>query len=174
MSCPVQHSLPPEHPAVDKAPEKAEKSHSWLSYLWKSKPAPKPKDPEPGLSNAREQSTIPKNDSETWSYPSEAQFFAAMARKNHSPKTTDMKVIVPIHNAVNEQAWKEVLQWEQGRGGERCGGVKLVNFKGNPGERSWRARCKVLLGYETMFFAGSIYILFTETDTHHLLTDTTG
>jgi cytochrome c heme-lyase len=69
-----------------------------------------------------------------------------MARKNHDPKAADMKTIVPIHNAVNERAWAEVMKWEAGRGGEACGGVKLVNFKGKPGEKSIRARWKILLG----------------------------
>jgi cytochrome c heme-lyase len=57
-----------------------------------------------------------------------------------------MKTIVPIHNAVNERAWAEVMKWEAGRGGDKCGGVKLVNFKGKPGERSLRARWKGLIG----------------------------
>lgn len=68
-----------------------------------------------------------------WVYPSEAQFYAAMERKNHNPNPEDMKTIVPIHNAVNERAWKDVLAWEKGRGGEECGGVKLVTFIGTPG-----------------------------------------
>lgn len=61
-----------------------------------------------------------------------------------------MKTIVPIHNAVNERAWAEVMKWEAGRGGEACGGVKLVNFKGKPNERSPKARWKMLLGFVTV------------------------
>ncbi|KAG6832708.1 hypothetical protein H0H92_012280 [Tricholoma furcatifolium] len=74
-----------------------------------------------------------------------------MARKNHNPQAADMKTIVPIHNAVNERAWTEILKWEAGRGGEVCGGVKLVNFQGKPTERSPRARWKMLLGYAAPF-----------------------
>ena len=69
-----------------------------------------------------------------------------MARKNHNPQAADMKSIVPIHNAVNERAWAEIMKWEAGRGGEACGGVKLVNFQGKPNEISPRARWKMLLG----------------------------
>ena len=69
-----------------------------------------------------------------------------MARKNHNPQAADMKTIVPIHNAVNERAWTEIMKWEAGRGGEACGGVRLVSFKGRPNETSLRARWKVLLG----------------------------
>ncbi|KAI6110044.1 cytochrome c/c1 heme lyase-domain-containing protein [Pisolithus sp. B1] len=82
-----------------------------------------------GPSN-REVSSIPRTADEKWVYPSEAQFFAAMARKNHNPHASDMKAIIPIHNAVNERAWSEIVKWEAGKGGESCGGVKLVNFRG--------------------------------------------
>jgi cytochrome c heme-lyase len=98
------------------------------------------------LSIERETSTIPRSVEGNWVYPSEAQFFAAMARKNHKPQAADMKSIVPIHNAVNERAWAEVMKWEAGRGGEACGGVKLVTFKGRPGETSLKARWKSLIG----------------------------
>jgi cytochrome c heme-lyase len=81
-----------------------------------------------------------------WVYPSESQFFAAMARKEHDPQAKDMKVIVPIHNAVNERTWYEVLKWEEGRGSDACGGLKLVSFKGKSQELSPRARFKSLLG----------------------------
>lgn len=57
-----------------------------------------------------------------------------------------MKVVVPIHNAVNERAWTELMKWEAGQGGDQCGGVKLVSFKGRPKDLSPRARWKTLLG----------------------------
>lgn len=72
-----------------------------------------------------------------------------MARKNHDPRASDMGVLVPIHNAVNERAWREVMQWEKGEGGEKCGGTKLVSFKGRPKDRTIRAWVNVLLGYVT-------------------------
>jgi len=98
------------------------------------------------LSTSREVSSIPRSDNKNWVYPSEVQFFAAMARKNHDPRAPDMKVVVPIHNAVNERAWSHIKEWEAGRGGERCGGVRLVSFKGRPGEPSPKARILTLLG----------------------------
>jgi len=73
------------------------------------------------------------------------------AAQNHNPQAADMKTVVPIHNAVNERAWGEILKWEAGRGGDACGGVSLVNFKGKPGERSLRARWRTLLGYAPPF-----------------------
>ncbi|KAH7914674.1 cytochrome c/c1 heme-lyase [Hygrophoropsis aurantiaca] len=103
------------------------------------------------LSTERQVSSIPRADDGNWVYPSEAQFFAAMARKNHNPEAGDMKTIIPIHNAVNERTWAEVLKWEAGRGGDKCGGVKLVNFKGKPSQMSPKARCMTLLGYSAPF-----------------------
>jgi cytochrome c heme-lyase len=94
----------------------------------------------------REVSSIPKPADGNWVYPSEAQFFAAMERKNHNPNAADMKTVVPIHNAVNERAWTEILKWEKGRGAEACGGPQLVNFKGRPKDRSPKATIKTFFG----------------------------
>lgn len=69
-----------------------------------------------------------------------------MLRKNHQPNAADMATIVPIHNAVNERAWAELLAWERGQGGERCGGVKLVSFKGRPRDRTPKAWLNTALG----------------------------
>ena len=40
-------------------------------------------------------------------------FFDAMKRKGHDTRAQDMKTVVPIHNAVNERAWKEIREWER-------------------------------------------------------------
>lgn len=141
--CPVDHSSPPPQP------EKCPVDHSSPSSstsIWSRFANISSSSTQPTLSKDREISSIPKPADGNWVYPSEAQFFAAMARKNHNPHSADMKTIVPIHNAVNERAWAEVMKWEAGRGGDKCGGVKLVNFKGKPGERSPRARCKTFFG----------------------------
>jgi cytochrome c heme-lyase len=84
-----------------------------------------------------------------WVYPSPNQFFSAMSRKNHNPRAEDMNVVVPIHNAVNERAWKEILEWEKvgdEQSWELCGGPKLVSFKGRPKDITWKAWSKSLLG----------------------------
>ena len=162
-SCPVDHTAPPpasspsscpvDHTKLQAKTEAKEcpvdhSSGSTWSKLFSSSPAPKPSAP---LSTDREESTIPRPDNSNWVYPSEAQFFAAMERKNHNPNASDMKTIVPIHNAVNERAWAEIMKWEAGQGGETCGGVKLVNFKGKPQERSPKARLRTLFGYAPPF-----------------------
>jgi cytochrome c heme-lyase len=53
------------------------------------------------------------SESGNWIYPSEKMFFEAMKRKGYSSDAKDMKTIVPIHNAVNERAWKEIKEWER-------------------------------------------------------------
>ncbi|EJT98354.1 cytochrome c and c1 heme-lyase [Dacryopinax primogenitus] len=110
------------------------------------------------LPTERETSSIPRTDTDSnWVYPSQSQFYSAMSRKHSQgayaspPDAGDMPVVVPIHNAVNERAWGEVLAWERGRGGEVCGGVKLHSFKGKPREKTWRAWGRVMLGYQAPF-----------------------
>ncbi|TFY68243.1 hypothetical protein EVG20_g3636 [Dentipellis fragilis] len=152
--CPVDHrSLAP--PSTDACPVDHTTRSTWSEILPHSSdtisPHPHPANVPTALSSSREMSSIPRKDGENWVYPSEAQFFAAMARKNHNPHATDMRVVVPIHNAVNERAWGDIMRWETGRGGEKCGGLKLVSFKGKPKELSPRARFMTLMGYAPPF-----------------------
>ena len=74
------------------------------------------------LGTTRELSSIPRvignnndvgNEEKVWIYPSEQMFFNAMKRKNWNPREEDMRVVIPMHNAVNEKAWKEILEWEK-------------------------------------------------------------
>ena len=69
-----------------------------------------------------------------------------------------MKTVVPIHNAVNERAWSEILEWKreeevqrmfvsQTLSNRRCGGPRLVSFKGDSTKLSPRARMNTWLGY---------------------------
>ncbi|KAF8275239.1 cytochrome c/c1 heme-lyase [Lactarius quietus] len=150
-TCPVNHLKEAAACPVDHAPWSKIQPHSSDNLSSSSTGSPS-SIPTPGvLSTSREVSSIPRNEKENWVYPSEAQFYAAMARKNHDPKAPDMNVVVPIHNAVNERAWSHIQQWEAGRGGERCGGIRLVSFKGKPGEPSPKARILTLLGYNPPF-----------------------
>ncbi|KAI0781083.1 cytochrome C1 heme lyase [Trametes elegans] len=168
--CPVDHAAsasssndkcPADHTALSAAQDQCPVDHStrstWTSLFRRKEDghgaAELPDTPAPptSLPLERETSSIPRVDGSNWVYPSQAQFFAAMARKNHDPRESDMKVVVPIHNAVNERAWQEIMKWESGQGGEKCGGVKLVSFKGRPNDRTPRARWYSLLGYSPPF-----------------------
>ena len=57
-----------------------------------------------------------------------------------------MDFVVPIHNAVNERTWDEVMKWECGTADAARQDVKLVSFKGRPQDVSPRAWFKTLLG----------------------------
>ena len=142
-ACPVNHEQvqPVDHSAKDTqtCPVDHSTRSGWTRFLSSSSSSVP-------LSHQREISSIPKPADGNWVYPSEAQFFAAMTRKSYNPHAADMKTIVPIHNAVNERAWGEILKWEAGKGSEACGGVKLVNFSGRPGDKSPKARLNMLLG----------------------------
>lgn len=89
-----------------------------------------------------------------WVYPSEKMFFDAMRRKgNDNARAADMRVVVPIHNAVNERAWKEILAWEApyAGAGQACGGPRLHSFAGLSTHMTPRARLYTLLGYSAPF-----------------------
>ncbi|GAB7361420.1 hypothetical protein MBLNU230_g1476t1 [Neophaeotheca triangularis] len=86
-----------------------------------------------------------------WIYPSQEMFFKAMERKGHAPQTSDMGSIVPIHNAVNERAWSQILDWE-GRLADKCGGPKLVSFSGDSKKLTPRAVWNMWVkGYQRPF-----------------------
>ncbi|KAK3820742.1 MAG: cytochrome c/c1 heme-lyase [Linnemannia elongata] len=87
---------------------------------------------------------------EVWIYPSEQMFFNAMKRKNWNPREEDMKFVVPIHNMVNEMAWKHILRWEK-QMENTCGGPKLVKFEGKPKEITPKARIRSWMGYTLPF-----------------------
>ncbi|KAI5965728.1 CYT2 [Candida pseudojiufengensis] len=104
----------------------------------------------------REISSIPRTSSNSnWIYPSEKQFFEAMVRKNWNPNSNDMKVIVPIHNLVNERCWKHIMIWEGNnykKAMEECGGITLTSFKGDSKKLTPRAWFKTqLLGHNGPF-----------------------
>ncbi len=63
-----------------------------------------------------------------------------------------MQTIVPIHNAVNERAWKEIREWEKPYGSEeQCGGPRLHSFLGLSTSMSPKARINTWLGYTAPF-----------------------
>ncbi|KAL4798869.1 cytochrome c and c1 heme-lyase [Aspergillus venezuelensis] len=102
-----------------------------------------------------------------WIYPSERQFFEALMRKGNTPDSvgsaselaTTVASIIPIHNAVNERAWQQILEWEKNApssdpGSKKCGGPKLYSFRGlgsEPEFLSPRARMNNLMGYQLPF-----------------------
>ncbi|KAL1849111.1 Cytochrome c1 heme lyase [Diaporthe australafricana] len=87
-----------------------------------------------------------------WVYPSEKMFFDAMKRKGHDTRAKDMRTVVPIHNAVNERAWKEIREWELPYATSTCPqGPMLYSFTGLSTSMSPKARLNTLLGYTAPF-----------------------
>lgn len=104
----------------------------------------------------REISSIPRTDTRTnWIYPSQKQFFEAMKRKKWNPEANDMLTVVPIHNHVNELAWRHILNWERYNletSNQKCGGISLTSFKGDLKKLTPRAWIKSsLFGQEKPF-----------------------
>ena len=55
-----------------------------------------------------------------------------------NPNEQDMEVVVKIHNAVNERAWRHILHWESLHASS-CAQPKLLKFTGRPQDYSPRA-----------------------------------
>lgn len=108
------------------------------------------------LPTEREISSIPRSGADSnWIYPSQKQFYDAMKRKNWEPVAQDMLTVVPIHNQVNELAWRNILNWERTHVEEskqKCGGISLTSFKGDLKKLTPRAWFKwAVLGLDKPF-----------------------
>jgi cytochrome c heme-lyase len=109
--------------------------------------------PAPGqrakLSVDRERSTIPKSGSNggTWTYPSPQMFYNALVRKNKADdvEEADMDSVVMVHNAMNEDTWRRVAQWEKLHEYTK-GEPMLLRFRGRPDELSPLALARVMTG----------------------------
>lgn len=65
------------------------------------------------LPTSRVESSIPRDTSAKWEYPSPQQFYNALVRKGWETPEEHIETMVDIHNFLNEQAWQEVLKWEK-------------------------------------------------------------
>jgi cytochrome c heme-lyase len=65
------------------------------------------------LSTDRTESSIPRDGSSKWDYPSPQQFYNALVRKGWETPEEHVDMMVLIHNFLNEEAWNEVLKWEK-------------------------------------------------------------
>ncbi|OEH75717.1 cytochrome c1 heme lyase [Cyclospora cayetanensis] len=103
----------------------------------------------PGLSTERASSSIPSKEGH-WKYPSEKQFYTATLRKGHAVGAGSMPAVVAIHNAVNEETWRQIKEWEALHG-DTCAASKLIRFVGRPSELSLKARLRHWGGFERPF-----------------------
>ena len=99
------------------------------------------------LDTARVESTIPNREGSHWVYPSPQMFYNALVRKGKGDGVQEdtMDAVVAIHNNMNENTWKQVLEWEA-RHSECSAPRKLVRFVGRPDELSHKAAAHYYLG----------------------------
>ncbi|KIK61696.1 hypothetical protein GYMLUDRAFT_165836 [Collybiopsis luxurians FD-317 M1] len=98
------------------------------------------------LPTNRTESSILRDTTTKWEYPSPQQFYNALVRKGWETPEEHVETMVQIHNFLNEQAWQEVLKWEK-RASDNTADIQLARFKGRPGEISPKARFWLLAGW---------------------------
>jgi cytochrome c heme-lyase len=125
-SCPVDHSLansalssssaancPVDHASSSKSPCPVQHSETLdprnhLPVLTQERSPSQTTD----LPTERTASSIPRDGTGTWEYPSPQQFYNALVRKGWETPENQIETIVQIHNFLNEKAWEEVQKWE--------------------------------------------------------------
>jgi cytochrome c heme-lyase len=102
--CPVQHDVNPlnQMPELQQHPISSNQSTS--------------------LPTERVVSTIPRDERAKWEYPSPQQFYNALVKKGWETPENHIETMVEIHNFLNEQAWSEVVRWE-----ERVNGLDMLS-----------------------------------------------
>ncbi|KNC84958.1 hypothetical protein SARC_02849 [Sphaeroforma arctica JP610] len=118
----------------------------------------------PLLSSETFVSSIPKaGTSEHWVYPSDQRWYNAVKRKEEDPKwgfdpskedpveEEGIPWAVYMHNALNERAWSEIMEYEKLHGGEEVDS-KLESFRGRARDYTPKARMLNLFGYAPLPF----------------------
>ncbi|SCQ17058.1 cytochrome c heme lyase, putative [Plasmodium ovale] len=93
------------------------------------------------LNRKRHISSIPKNNSEYWLYPSSQQFYNSLMRKNKDIDKNYIDAVVSIHNEVNEESWKQILKYEYMHK-KKCNHVTLQRFLGKFDDLSLKAKIR--------------------------------
>lgn len=96
--CPIDHGKGKELNPLNQMPELAQAPAPNQSVV---------------LPLARTESSIPRDPSAKWEYPSPQQFYNALVRKGWETPEEHVETMVEIHNFLNEEAWQEVLKWEK-------------------------------------------------------------
>ncbi|KAG5718833.1 Cytochrome c heme lyase [Termitomyces sp. T112] len=138
--CPVDHTVPPKAAQcpVDNG------GLNPLNQMPQLAQAPAPNQTI-YLPTARTESSIPRDSSNRWDYPSPQQFYNALVRKGWETPEEHVETMVDIHNFLNERAWEEVLRWEKRE--YEHDDLQLARFKGRPGEISPKARFWMFAGW---------------------------
>ncbi|KIM90531.1 hypothetical protein PILCRDRAFT_60053 [Piloderma croceum F 1598] len=144
-ACPIQHDPPPKSDAPAQCPIDHGQSLNPLNQMPTLAQAPSPNQ-STTLPLTRTESSIPRDPSAKWEYPSPQQFYNALVRKGWETPEEHVETMVEIHNFLNEEAWQEVLKWEK-RSNSSDEEPHLAKFKGRPGEMSPKARFWLLAGW---------------------------
>jgi Cytochrome c/c1 heme lyase len=132
-SCPVDHSSQANSALSSSSAANCPVDHASLSKSTSAPPAQCPVQPSETLDprnhlpvltqerspsqttdlpTERTASSIPRDGTGNWEYPSPQQFYNALVRKGWETPETEIETIVQIHNFLNEKAWEEVQKWE--------------------------------------------------------------
>ncbi|KIK08863.1 hypothetical protein K443DRAFT_671922 [Laccaria amethystina LaAM-08-1] len=138
--CPISHDSPPKQ-------AQCPIDHTALNPLNQMPTLPQTPAPEQSiiLPTERTESSIPRDSSAKWEYPSPQQFYNALVRKGWETPEEHVETMVDIHNFLNEQAWDEVRNWERRESSDQD--LQLARFKGRPGEMSPKARFWMFAGW---------------------------
>jgi len=134
--CPVQHNEKKTGADTDKCPVENVRAPLGAGQVMDAKEQDLV---DQVLSSERSKSDIPSVSGDNWTFPSEKQFYKSARAKGHEVLPVDMTNVLAIHNAVNEQSWKEIMRYENLHRTE-CAQPKLLFFHGKPEELSWKAR----------------------------------
>lgn len=109
--CPVSHDKPQE-------PARCPIDHDSINPQNQMPKLSQTPAPHQGMSlpTSRTESSIPRDDSGKWEYPSPQQFYNALVRKGWETPEEHVETMVEIHNFLNEEAWEEVKKWERRHG----------------------------------------------------------
>jgi len=132
-SCPVDHSSLTNSARSSSSAPSCPIDHASLSKSASASPAQCPVQPPESLDprnhlpvltqerspsqttdlpTERTASSIPRDGTGKWEYPSPQQFYNALVRKGWETPENDIETMVQIHNFLNEKAWEEVQKWE--------------------------------------------------------------
>lgn len=112
------------------------------------------------LSTTRETSSIPKSGTGgTWTYPSPQMFYNALVRKNKAEDVDegDVDSVVMVHNAMNEDTWRRVAQWEKLHR-YASGRPMLLRFRGRPDDLTPLAMLNIAMGGQKPFDRHDWYV----------------
>lgn len=147
--CPIQHDPTPALSVPAKCPIDHGQN---LSPLNQMPDLPQERAPNQyiALPLSRTESSIPRDPSSKWEYPSPQQFYNALVRKGWETPEEHVETMVEIHNFLNEEAWHEVLKWEK-----RCNGcVSFFVVSQFTRDRTVLIICLPIVGMRTLTWQG--------------------